>query len=259
MKLNEDFEKTITSEAVENWRYPRFFTDNIGEKAVVSGNDAVHISKVLRMRTGDLAVICDSNGSDFLCRITDISSDKVLFDIIGQKSSEGEPDIYVRLFQCVPKSDKMDFIVQKAVELGAAEVIPVISKRCVSRPDEKDAEKKVRRWQRIADEAAKQCGRGRIPVIGSLCSFRQAVQQSQSSDSLGILFYECGGKTLNEIRLSGEKIDIFIGPEGGFDTDEADSASEAGIILTTLGKRILRCETAPVVALSILMNITGNM
>ncbi|MBQ9484483.1 MAG: 16S rRNA (uracil(1498)-N(3))-methyltransferase [Ruminiclostridium sp.] len=260
MKLNEGFEKTITPESVERWRYPRFFTENVGECAVITGSDAAHITKVLRMKRGDLAVVCDGNGTDMLCRITSASDGAVELEILDRRASEGEPTVYLRLFQCMPKSDKMDFIVQKAVELGAAEVIPVISKRCVSRPDPKSAEKKRGRWQRIADEAAKQCGRGRIPAVGSMIAFDEAVGRFGGNESCGIIFYECGGKRLGEI-VAGEprNIDIFIGSEGGFEEEEVGLAKKAGIVPATLGTRILRCETAPVAAIAVLMNLTNNM
>ena len=262
MKLNEDFEKTITSESVEEWRYPRFFSGNADDSTVViDGTDAANISRVLRMRKGDLAVVCDCRGNDLLCRITSASDKLVELDIIGRKPSAGEPDIRLRLFQCLPKSDKMDFIVQKAVELGAAEVIPVISKRCVSRPDAAGADKKRIRWQRIAEEAAKQCGRGIIPQVGAAVSFEEAVRSFDSGKSTGIFFYECGGKKLNDIigKEKHDNIDIFIGSEGGFEREEAQLAENAGITAATLGTRILRCETAPIAAISVLMNLTNNM
>ncbi len=261
MKLNEEFEKTITSGDVERWRYPRFFCSDIGDTVLITGGDAVHISKVLRMKQGNLAIICDCAGTDMLCRIIKAADSAVELEILDKRPSEGEPDVFLRLFQCMPKSDKMDFIVQKAVELGACEVIPVISKRCVSRPDEKSAAKKAERWQKIADEAAKQCGRGRLPQVGRMMTFSAAVNAFDASDTMGIFFYECGGESLNDIvsRSEYRKIDIFIGSEGGFEAEEAALAQKAGIVPATLGKRILRCETAPVAAISVLMNLTGNM
>ena len=261
MRLNEEFEKTITPDTVEDWRYPRFFTDNIGETALITGTDAVHISRVLRMRAGDRALICDGNGADLLCRIITASESAVELEILDRRRSVGEPDVYLRLFQCMPKSDKMDFIVQKAVELGASEIVPVISKRCVSRPDAKSAAKKAERWQRIADEAAKQCGRGRIPSVGETITFTEAVSRSAESGSCGIFFYECGGKRLGEIIREPfpERIDVFIGSEGGFEPEEAALAERLGLTAATLGTRILRCETAPVAAIAVLMNITNNM
>lgn len=260
MAINEEFEKTITDDEIERWRYPRFFTDNIGETAVVTGADAVHISQVLRMKPSELAVICDGKGNDYLCRIISADKNAVELEILDKRPNEAEPTVYIRLFQCVPKSDKLEFIVQKAVELGVCEIIPVLSKRCVSRPDAKSAKKKQERYQKIADEASKQCGRGRIPVVREMITFSEAVN-SYNSENSGILFYECGGETPDSI-LNGRKegvIDIFIGCEGGFEENEVKLATEKGIRTATLGKRILRCETAPIAAVSVLMYLTGNM
>lgn len=261
MELNESFEKTITTDKIERWRYPRFFTDNIGERAVVTGSDAVHIFQVLRMKVGELAVICDGKGTDYLSRIAFCDKNAVELEILDKQLNEAEPTVSIRLFQCVPKSDKLDFIVQKAVELGANAVIPVLSKRCVSRPDRKSADKKRERYQKIADEAAKQCGRGIIPEIGEMISFSEAVKSFDRDSSLGIIFYECGGETLNGIIARNDKknIDIIIGSEGGFEEKEVELAVSCGFVTATLGKRILRCETAPISALSVLMNLTGNM
>lgn len=266
MDLTESFEKTITSGIVENWRYPRFFKAGISENAdniIIEGDDAKHISGVLRMKSGDLAVICDGDGMDFLCRISAVQSGTVEFAILEKRANEAEPDIYLRLFQCVPKSDKMEFIIQKATELGACEIIPVLSKRCVSRPDEKIAKKKNERYNRIAYEASKQCGRGRIPGVKEQITFTQAIKMLKP-DELGIIFYECGGLPLKEIinahgETKGAVVNVFIGSEGGFEEKEVQLANERGIISATLGKRILRCETAPISAISILMNLTNNM
>ena len=258
MKLNEGFEKTVTSGEVERWRYPRFFGENAGDTALITGTDAVHISRVLRMKAGDLALVCDGKGSDCLCRIVSAGENAVELEVLDRRPSEGEPTVAVRLFQCMPKSDKMDFIVQKAVELGASEVIPVISKRCVSRPDAKTAAKKRERWQRIAEEAAKQCGRGRIPTVGEMLTFGEAVKAH--TRGVGILFYECGGERLNAlVDPDTRSVDVYIGSEGGFEAAEAELAANAGIRPATLGTRILRCETAPVAALAVLMNLTNNM
>lgn len=259
MDLTDTFEKTITDEKIERWRYPRFFTDNIGESAVITGDDAKHIATVLRMKTGDLAVLCDGSMKDYLCRITAASKDFVQLEVLDSQVNEAEPQTEICLYQCMPKSDKMEFIVQKATELGVSKIVPVLSKRCVSRPDEKTAAKKIQRYQKIAEEAAKQCGRGKIPHIGEMISFSQAVR-AYSADRLGILFYECGGKSLKMLVTPDvRKIDIFIGSEGGFTPEEAELAENAGIQTATLGKRILRCETAPVASLAILMSLTNEI
>ncbi|MBD5116959.1 MAG: 16S rRNA (uracil(1498)-N(3))-methyltransferase [Ruminococcaceae bacterium] len=248
-----------STEKNDRWRYPRFFGKNDGEKAYITGEDAKHIGTVLRMGIGDLAVICDNEYSDFLCRIVSVQKDTIEFDVLDSKPNEARPNVEITLFQCLPKSDKMDFIVQKATELGASKIVPVLSKRCVSRPDEKSIGKKIQRWEKIAEEASKQCGGGKIPDIGKLTDFKAAVSEYSKIGS-GILFYECGGKRLCELPIKeASKIGIFIGSEGGFESEEAEFAEKNGIIPATLGKRILRCETAPVAALSILMNLTGNM
>ncbi|MCM1333673.1 MAG: 16S rRNA (uracil(1498)-N(3))-methyltransferase [Bacteroides sp.] len=261
MRLNEGFEKSVTSAEVERWRYPRFFTDEIGEKgAFLRGGEAKHCVRVLRMKAGDLAVICDGAGNDYFCRVSSAEEATVAFDILDRRPNEAEASVYLRLFQCCPKSDKMEFIVQKAAELGASEVVPLLSKRCVSRPSEADAAKKLVRYQKIAYEASKQCGRGRILAVRPMCSFREAVEAFRAED-LGILCYECGGEPIGTI-LSEKKarnIDLFIGSEGGFTPEEVDLARERGIAVASLGKRILRCETAPIAALSVLMNLTGNL
>ncbi len=255
----EYVEKTVAEDKSERWRYPRFFGQSDGEKAFITGEDAKHLSTVLRMKSGELVVLCDNNGTDSLCRISLCQRDMAELEVIESRKNEAEPTVEITLFQCLPKSDKMDFIVQKATELGSVSVVPVLSKRCVSRPDEKSALKKTERWQKIAEEAAKQSGRGRIPEIHPLTDFRKAVKE-YSGKGTGILFYECGGKKISQLITSNiEKIGIFIGSEGGFEPEEAAFAEENGIALATLGKRILRCETAPVAALAVLMNLTGNM
>ncbi|MGN0651051.1 MAG: 16S rRNA (uracil(1498)-N(3))-methyltransferase [Oscillospiraceae bacterium] len=248
----------MTEIAAERWNYPRFFTENIDETAVVSGEDAKHISQVLRMRGGDFAVLCDGRGRDYLCRLSHVGAECV-FDVLESAPNPAEPTIYVRLFQAMPKGDKMDFIVQKAVECGASEIIPIMTKRCVSRPDAKQLAKKTERWNRIAYEAAKQCGRGIIPKVGETADI-SALKNMLSPDNTGILFYECAflplKKAVGEIKRN---VDIVIGSEGGFEPAEAEALAAAGFIPVSLGKRILRCETAPIAALCVLMNITDNM
>ena len=244
----------------ERWRYPRFFTENIAEDiAIVSGEDVKHISSVLRMRAGDIAVLCDGRGTDFLAELQSADGGCCEFKILEKSPSAAEPNIHVRLFQAMPKSDKMDFIVQKAVECGACEIIPIFTKRCVSRPDERSLSKKLPRWQKIAAEAAKQCGRGMIPKIGNAVEFPN-IKTQISAENTGILFYECSQTPLREaVSEFKRNVDIVIGSEGGFEQSEAEELQKLGFACVSLGKRILRCETAPIAALSVLMNMTGNM
>lgn len=246
----------------ERWRYPRFFTENISEEtAVIEGEDAKHASAVLRMRTGDYTVLCDGRGTDFLAELESSSPSCCTFKILEKSANQAEPSVHLRLFQAMPKSDKMEFIVQKAVECGAAEIIPFFSARCVSRPDAKSMVKKQQRYQKIAAEAAKQCGRGIIPQVGQAVEF-SALKSLISPENTGILFYECAEAPLREVFAENsysKNIDIVIGSEGGFEPKEAEELQKMGFKSVSLGKRILRCETAPIAAISILMNITGNM
>ena len=245
---------------LERWRYPRFFTENISEQAgVVSGEDAKHISVVLRMRAGDIAVLCDGRGMDYLAELEEACKDCCTFRVLESSPNEAEPSVHLRLFQAMPKGDKMEFIVQKAVECGACEIVPFFSKRCVSRPDEKQLAKKTERYRRIALEAAKQCGRGVVPAVGEAVDF-SALKTLIKPENTGILFYECATTPLRSAVTQFKKnIDVVIGCEGGFELSEAEALSAAGFAQASLGKRILRCETAPIAAISVLMNMTGNL
>jgi 16S rRNA (uracil1498-N3)-methyltransferase len=249
------------SEELERWRYPRFFSDNIdpdSDTIVIESEDAKHITSVLRLKKGDKAIICDKNCTDYLCELESGDKNYAEFRIIESKRNSAEPDVEITLFQAVPKNDKLDFIVQKATELGVTRIVPFISKRCVSKPDSKSAEKKVQRLQRICYEASKQCGRGIIPEVMPFTDFKSAVN-SIDNNTTALIFYECGGEKIKNIDLSKKKIAIFIGSEGGFEKEEVDFAISKGFISAYLGERILRCETAPIAALAVLMNVTENL
>ncbi|MBQ8790461.1 MAG: 16S rRNA (uracil(1498)-N(3))-methyltransferase [Ruminiclostridium sp.] len=249
------------SEELERWRYPRFFSDNIdadSDTILIDGEDAKHITSVLRMKKGDKAIICDKNSTDYLCELESGDKSFVEFRVMESRKNSAEPDVEITLYQAVPKNDKLDFIVQKATELGATRIVPFNSKRCVSKPDSKSAEKKVQRLQRICYEASKQCGRGIIPEVMPFTDFKSAVN-SIEDDTTALIFYECGGEKIKNIDLSKKKIAIFIGSEGGFEKEEVDFAVSKGFISAYLGERILRCETAPIAALAVLMNVTENL
>lgn len=238
---------------------PRFFVPPFtGEETVIIGEDGRHIARSLRMKPREPLTLCDGEGTDYHCEITGFSGDEVWVRVLERHASQTEPSVRVTVYQGLPKGDKMDAIVQKAVELGAAEIVPVMMRRCVSRPDEKSASKKTARWQKICDEAAKQSGRGRLPVVLPPVTLEQAI--SRSGDSRMILFYEGGGQPLPEIVLPENKaISIFIGPEGGVDASEVQLLQQAGAQTATLGPRILRTETAPLAALTAIMLLTGNL
>ena len=238
---------------------PRFFINEVPYKmAVISGNDAVHIGRSLRMKIGDEVTLCHS-GIDYYAKIEKITEKEVKCVVISSNASQTEPNISVTLYQALPKSDKMEFIVQKAVELGVTEIVPVLTTRCVSRPDKKSFEKKRIRFEKIALSAAKQSGRGIIPKVLEILTIEQAVNELEKKD-ISLICYEKGGINLNQCNLSaGKTIGLLIGSEGGFEQTEVDKCISKGIIPISLGNRILRCETAPISVLSIIMNLTGNM
>ena len=240
---------------------PRFFasSEDINEKtAVLRGADAVHIGRSLRMRLGDEITVC-CEGKDYLCRIDTISDEQCGLTVLSVQAGSGEPNVRVTLYQAVPKSDKLELIVQKAVELGAFRIVPVLTSRCVSRPDEKSFKKKRERLNKIALEAAKQCGRSIVPEVDEMISAEECAKRLGSHE-LGLICYEQGGASLSETVKAGVKdIGIFIGSEGGFEQAEVDECRSNGAEVIGMGTRILRCETAPLAAISIVMSLTGNM
>lgn len=238
---------------------PRFYIDPpAGDTVLLEGEDARHISRSLRMAVGEEITLCDGAGTDYLCRLSAMDSQTVTAQILRQEPSQAEPSVFVRLYQALPKSDKMELILQKAVELGVGEVVPVLTERCISRPDPKSMEKKLQRWQKIALEAAKQCGRGRIPAVRPLMSFAEAAAQLGRMEK-GLFLYEKGGLPIKAaLENPAKEVGIFVGAEGGFSADEAAAAEQAGAVLTGLGPRILRCETAPLAAISAIMYETDN-
>ncbi|MCL2068391.1 MAG: 16S rRNA (uracil(1498)-N(3))-methyltransferase [Oscillospiraceae bacterium] len=238
---------------------PRFFTTDITDnRAIVTGDDAHHIIKSLRMRMGEQITLCDGRGFDYHGVIAAVNEKYVEVEIRAKSQSPGEAGIRVALYQAMPKSDKLDFIVQKAVELGAYEVIPVLSERCVSRPDEKSMGKKLERLNRTALEAAKQCGRGVIPRVLPMMDFPAAIIRMKSS-ALPILCYENAAESLSaRLKPGVTEIALMTGSEGGFTPEEAQLAQSEGVFCVSLGRRILRCETAPVCALSAIMYEYGE-
>jgi 16S rRNA (uracil1498-N3)-methyltransferase len=229
------------------------------EPVFITGSDANHIFSVLRMKAGEKAVLCSEDSFEYPAEIISAAKNCVEFKILAKRENNCEPKIHLRLFQCVPKSEKLDFIVQKSTELGVSEIIPVISKRCISRP--KNDSNKIPRLQNIAEAAAKQSGRGKIPLVHEFTSFNAALKLFKS-ENLGIIFYENGGERLNNIikkRSDAATADIFIGSEGGFEFAEIEAAKAAGLIPASLGRLILRTETAPVAAIAILMNLLGEI
>lgn len=237
-----------------------FFTDPSQvreEKIYIEGSDVNHIKNVLRMKIGEQVQISDQSGKNYLCELEAFESEKVQFRILEERESENELTSRLYLFQGLPKSDKMEWIVQKAVELGVYEVIPVATQRAVVKLDEKKAAKKTARWNAIAEGAAKQSGRDVIPCVKDVMSLENALSYAADLDLVLMPYEDAEGmeKTRRVIGgiKPGQSVGIFIGPEGGFEETEVQKAREAGAVVLTLGKRILRTETAGLTVLSILM------
>lgn len=237
-----------------------FFVDEgqINEDTItIEGTDVNHIKNVLRMKEKDKLLISNGTDKDFLCEILSISSQSVLCKIIDVDLEGTELPSKIYLFQGLPKSDKMELIIQKAVELGVHEIIPVDTKRSVVKLDEKKAENKIKRWQQISLSAAKQSKRIIIPNIHKIMSFKEALEYA-SDFEYNLIPYE-NAKGMEDTKKAIEaikpytSIGIFIGPEGGFDEAEISLAISNGVLPVTLGKRILRTETAGLAVLSVIM------
>ena len=228
-----------------------------GDKIRIEGGDVNHMKNVLRMKLHEKAEISDGESRIYLCEVEAYEEDVAVLHILEEMEADTEPASKLYLFQGLPKSDKMELIVQKAVELGVYQVIPVAMKRSVVRLDDKKAAKKVERWGEIARSAAKQSGRGIVPKVGGLLKYDEALMLSKELDVVMIPYELAEGmeqtKQIMESVKPGQSVGIFIGPEGGFEKEEVEQAKEAGASEITLGKRILRTETAGLTALSILM------
>lgn len=229
-----------------------------GNRIVITGSDVNHIKNVLRMKAGDeIAVSNGMDGKEYRCGIETFTENEVVCGLRFIKEDGVELPSKIYLFQGLPKADKMELIIQKAVELGAFEVIPVAAKRCVVRLDEKKAANKISRWQGIAEAAAKQSKRAVIPKIHSVLSMKEAVAYARNMDVKLIPYELAEGmqhtKQMIEAVKPGQSVAVFIGPEGGFEENEIQMAKEAGIEPVTLGRRILRTETAGFTVISWLM------
>ncbi|MCI7741013.1 MAG: 16S rRNA (uracil(1498)-N(3))-methyltransferase [Clostridiales bacterium] len=241
---------------------PRFFmagTNIMGGMAIMTGRDAEHV-RVLRLRPGEDMIICDGKGTDYKCRLVKADKEQVEAQVIEVVPCPAEPTVQVTVLCGLPKGDRTDYIIQKCVEAGASEIMFFQSDRCVAKPDK--PEKKLERWQRIAEEAAKQSGRGIIPQVSWAGEYADALNVANQKE-LGLFMYETGEReALNAVLEANSDVKtaaIVTGPEGGFAPFEADLARIVGLHICSMGERILRCETAPVVAVSALMYATGNL
>lgn len=223
----------------------------------VTGQDVNHMKNVLRMKIGEQVEISDGNNKKYLCEVSAYEDDQAVLKILETREADTELKSKLYLFQGLPKNDKMELIVQKAVELGAYEVIPVAMKRCVVKLDAKKAAKKVERWNSISESAAKQAGRSLIPKVSEVVSYQEALEKAKKLDVVLVPYELAEGmaetKQLFHQIQPGQSVGIFIGPEGGFEREEVEQAMADGAHPVTLGRRILRTETAGFTMLSILM------
>lgn len=222
--------------------------------------DAYHISNVLRCKIGETVTVSSENSLDYICKISKFEKDKVILNIIDCVGNITEPNLKITLYQALPKSDKMDFIIQKCVEIGVDTIVPIKTDRCIVKLDGKE-NKKLDRWNKISESAAKQSQRGKIPKVKNLLSFKEALIDVKNLDS-AIIPYE--NEKLNSIKnfarnfkgeskSESESVGIFIGPEGGFTENEINLAIQSNVLPVTLGNRILRTETAGIFTSIILL------
>ena len=237
----------------------RFFVEpsQIGEKEIViTGPDVNHIRNVLRMRAGEELLAADGRGSEYRCIVRELQDSEIRAEICWKLSGSAELPSRITLFQGLPKSDKMDLIIQKCVELGVFRIVPVTTKRTVVKLDAKKEESRRKRWTAVSESAAKQSGRGIIPEISGVQSFREAVEEAGELDVCLIPYEKAEDMARTREILSGipagASIGVFIGPEGGFEEEEVREAMEAGARPITLGRRILRTETAGMAVLAML-------
>ncbi|MDD3393960.1 MAG: 16S rRNA (uracil(1498)-N(3))-methyltransferase [Clostridia bacterium] len=240
---------------------PKFFIEahQIEQNLIhMLGEDAKHVKTVLRAREGEEITVCDGRGTDYFCRIVSLD-DGVTAEIMGSEPCQSEPKTKITLYQGLPKADKMELIIQKCVELGVDRIVAVSTERCIVKLDKKE-EKKLERWQKIAEAAAKQSGRGKIPEIAPrVLRFSQAIEEAKALSGAIIPYEKEENRGIRSFveGFSGEEIGVFIGPEGGFAEEEIQAAIDAGVLPVTLGKRILRTETAGMTSIAILLYELG--
>ncbi len=240
----------------------RFFTsaEAMADDIIVLTGENAHHARVLRLKKGEQVLVCDGEGHECLCAVLDPEGESLPLEVLQRREAGSEPKAAVSVYMAFPKADKLEHVIQKATELGAAEIVAFPSSRCVFKADAKTIGKKLERWQKIAASAAEQSGRGVIPEVITLGSYREALERAKAAD-LGILFYEHEqALTLRMAlgRAAYRTVSILTGPEGGLSDGEVEQARDAGLQVCTLGRRILRCETAPLCALSAIMYDAGE-
>ena len=240
---------------------PRFFKSMsapaaIGDTVLIDGQDAVHLQKSLRLRVGDAVLLCDGRSTEYDTVIAAFDGEGAHLRVTAVRPSEAEPSLKLTLYQGLPKSDKLEWIIQKSVELGVTEIVPVEMSRSIAKVGDK-ADKKSARWQTIANEAASQSGRGILPTVHTPVKFRDILPRLSGTPA--IVCYEGGGEPFTTLIAPDQtELALIIGPEGGIAPEEIDALFAVGVQAATLGKRILRCETAPLCALSAVMYASGE-
>ena len=240
----------------------RFFAnpqDLMTDHPVLTGENLQH-AKVLRLKEGETVLLCDGQGRECVCKVKDVGNTEIILEVNERRPSQTEAAVQVSVYMAFPKADKLEHVIQKATELGAYEIVAFPSARCISKPDDKSLKKKLERWQKIAASAAEQSGRGRIPEILVLSTYSEALKRAAAADK-ALLFYENEQATTLKMALSSgdyQTVSLLTGPEGGLEEREVEQAKSAGLQICTLGKRILRCETAPLCALSAVMYDSGE-
>lgn len=240
----------------------RFFVDCADiehDEIILTGENANH-ARVLRLKPDEKVMVCDGQGQECLCAVVSCDNSQTVLEVISREASSAEPKNKVSIYMAFPKADKLEHVIQKATELGAFEIVAFPSSRCVSKPDEKSLKKKLERWQKIAASAAEQSGRGRIPQVLVLDSYAAALERAAKADK-ALLFYENERATTLRMALDAsdfQTVSMLTGPEGGLEEKEVQQAMDAGLQVCTLGRRILRCETAPLCALSAVMYAAGE-
>lgn len=238
---------------------PRFFIDGAADgRAYIAGADALHIAKALRMRPGEALTLCNGKGTDFEGVLETVTDRQVTVRITASRPSQAEPTLAVTLYQGLPKGDKMDWIDSEGGRAGVTAVVPVATRRSVARHGRERPTKSRSAGSGSPPRRPGQCGRGMLPSVERPLSWSQAL--SCLSGEPALVFYEGGGRPLRElVTPSTRRLSVFVGPEGGFDPEEIDAIRRQGGGVATLGPRILRCETAPLAALTLLMHLSGNM
>ncbi len=235
---------------------PKFFHHDeiqIENQLTLTGDNANHIIRSLRGKIGDELIVCDREGVDHLCVIEALTADSVFLSVKESRLPLTEPKVKITLFQALPKNDKMEFVIQKCIELGVYEIVPVITERTIAR-----SKNKLERFQKIAEVSAKQCMRGIIPQVQETLSLQEAIEKSKELDETYVAYENSESSLESFSRTKGNRIGIFIGPEGGFSEREIECLNRENIPCLSLGKRILRSETAGMVAIVLLLSFRGE-